>query len=84
MLVTNTTTECFTRATMILAILLNQRLSSLTATLFWQEMHTLHDFESLIEHILATFLVEVDPTTIELRFSDRDGEILQVSRDLRL
>ena len=35
---------------------------------------------TLVEHILTTFLVEVDPTTIELRFSDRDGELFQVSR----
>ena len=39
---------------------------------------------SLVEHILTTFLVEVDPATIELRFSDRDGDVFQVSRDLRL
>ena len=35
---------------------------------------------TLVEHILTTFLVEVDPATIELRFSDRDGELFQVSR----
>ena len=39
---------------------------------------------SLVEHILTTFLVEVDPATIELRFSDRDGDVFQVSQDLRL
>ena len=39
---------------------------------------------SLVEHILTTFLVEVDPATIELRFSDRDGDVFQVSRDLLL
>ena len=39
---------------------------------------------SLVEHILTTFLVEVDPATIELRFSDRDGEVFQVPRTLRL
>ena len=31
---------------------------------------------ALVEHILATFLVEVDPNQIEFRFSDRDGETL--------
>ena len=35
---------------------------------------------ALVEHILTTFLVEVDPATIELRFSDRDGEVFQVPR----
>ena len=35
---------------------------------------------ALVEHILTKFLVEVDPATIELRFSDRDGELFQVSR----
>ena len=39
---------------------------------------------SLVEHILTTFLVEVDPTSIELRFSDRDGEVFQVPRDRHL
>ena len=39
---------------------------------------------SLVEHILTTFLVEVDPATIELRFSDRDGDVFQGSRDLHL
>ena len=39
---------------------------------------------ALVEHILATFLVEVDPNQIEFRFSDRDGETLQAPRDRRL
>ena len=39
---------------------------------------------SLVEHILNTFLVEVDPATIELRFTDRDGDVFQVPRNLHL
>ena len=39
---------------------------------------------SLVEHILNTFMVEVDPATIELRFTDRDGDVFQVPRTLHL
>ena len=35
---------------------------------------------ALVEHILTKFRVEVDPATIELRFSDLDGEIFRVNR----
>ena len=39
---------------------------------------------SLVEHILTTFMVEMDPATIELRFTDRDGDVFQVSRTMHL
>ena len=35
---------------------------------------------TLVDHILTTFLVEVDPATIELRYSDREGDLFQVPR----
>ena len=35
---------------------------------------------ALVEHILTTFLVEVDPATIELRSSDREGDLFRVPR----
>ena len=38
---------------------------------------------SLVEHILTTFMVEVDPATI-VRFTDRDGDVFQVPRNLHL
>ena len=34
---------------------------------------------ALVEHILTKFRVEVDPATIELRFSDLDGEMFRVN-----
>ena len=34
---------------------------------------------ALVEHILMKFRVEVDPATIELRFSDLDGEMFRVN-----
>ena len=39
---------------------------------------------SIVEHILNTFLVEVDPAAIELRFADRDGDVFQVPRAMNL
>ena len=39
---------------------------------------------SLVEYILNTFLVEVDPAAIELRFADRDGDVFQVPRTMTL
>ena len=39
---------------------------------------------SIVEHILNTFLVEVDPAAIELRFADRDGDVFQVPRTMNL
>ena len=39
---------------------------------------------SLVEYILNTFLVEVDPAAIELRFADRDGDVFQVPRTMNL
>ena len=39
---------------------------------------------SLVEHILNTFVVEVDPATLELRFTDLDGDVFQVSRTMHL
>ena len=39
---------------------------------------------SIVEHLLNTFMVEVDPAAIELRFTDRDGDVFQVPRNLHL
>ena len=39
---------------------------------------------SIVEHILNTFVIEVDPAAIELRFTDRDGDVFQVLRTMHL
>ena len=39
---------------------------------------------SILEYILNTFLVEVSPSSIELRFADRDGDVFQVPRTTNL
>ena len=39
---------------------------------------------SIVEYLLHTFLVEVDPSSIELRFADLDGDVFQVSRTTNL